>query len=328
MGGDHGPSVVIPAALAVARENPHLNLILCGAKPQIESCLSSCDSNLLQRIAIEHTESSIAPNERPSKVLRQKQDSSMALALKAVAESKADACVSAGDTGALMGLSKYILNTLPGIDRPAIIAEVPSKGKSVFMLDLGANVDANAESLFQFGVMGSVLCRYTKHIKKPTVGLLNIGSEEIKGNDRVKAAAHLLEANSKLNYIGYIEGNEIFEGKADVVVCDGFVGNSVLKGSEGIAKLLIDILKKEIKRSWWSQFVSRAALPLLKKLLKRFNPDQFNGATLIGLRGVVVKSHGAADLKATQYAIQRALIEAEQQVPERISDQLEFLLNQ
>jgi len=328
MGGDFGPSVIIPASLAVAKENPHLHFIFCGNQPDIECVISGLDSSLKNRVQINHTDVVIEQNETPAKVLRHKQDSSMAVALKAVANSQAAACVSSGNTGALMALSKYILNTLPGIDRPAIIAEVPSKGKSVLMLDLGANVDANAESLFQFGVMGSVLCRYTKQIRKPSLALLNIGSEDIKGNDRVKAAAHLLEANSKLNYIGFIEGNEIFEGKADVVVCDGFVGNSVLKSSEGIAKLLIDILKREIKRSWWTQFVSRAALPLLKKSLKRFNPDQFNGATLIGLRGVVVKSHGAADFMATKYAIQRALIEAEHQVPNRISDQLEYILNQ
>jgi phosphate acyltransferase len=331
MGGDFGPSVLVPAALAVARKNSDLNLHFFGDSKLINDQLGIYtlkNSNRItqSRITITQSENDIGMSDKPSKVLRAKQKSSMALALKSVSAQESHACISAGNTGALMGLSKFIINTLPGIDRPAIVAEVPSKNKNVYLLDLGANVDSDAESLLQYGVMGSVLCRATKNIKKPTLALLNIGSEDIKGNDRVRAAAQLFLAHDKLNYIGFIEGNEIFEGKADVVVCDGFVGNSVLKASEGIAKLLIDILKRESQRSFFSRIISMAALPVIKKLKKRINPDQFNGATLIGLRGIVVKSHGAGDITATEYAIYKAYIEAKQQVPDKISEHLESLL--
>ena len=248
-------------------------------------------------------------DELPSQALRGKKDSSMRVAINLVKEGIADACVSAGNTGALMATARFVLKTLPGIDRPAICAILPTMKGHTHVLDLGANVDSTAEHLLEFGLMGSVLTHAVDNIAKPTVGLLNIGEEEIKGNERVKEAARLFQ-QSELNYIGYIEGDGIYMNPCDVVVCDGFVGNVMLKTSEGVAKMFTAQLKNEFKRTLYNKIVALLCLPVLKNFKKRFDPRAYNGASLLGLNGIVVKSHGGAD----EYAFGKAILEARKEV--------------
>jgi glycerol-3-phosphate acyltransferase PlsX len=265
-------------------------------------------------------------DESPSKALRNKKDSSMRVAVDLVKSGEAQACVSAGNTGALMATARFVLKTLPNVDRPAIITAVPSQRGSTHVLDLGANVDCTAEHLFQFAVMGSELVTAVEGIAAPKVGLLNIGEEEIKGNEQVKGAHELLAASS-LNYIGYVEGDDIYLGGVDVVVTDGFVGNVALKSSEGVAKLVRQVLKESFQRSWLTRLSGLAALPILKRFSRTFDPRRYNGASLLGLRGIVIKSHGGADTLAFENAIHIAEKEIHCNIPERIAhrvgDQLE-----
>jgi glycerol-3-phosphate acyltransferase PlsX len=260
--------------------------------------------------------------------LRNKKDSSMRRALEAVRDGTAQACVSAGNTGALMALARYIVKMIPGIDRPAIITAIPTETGHTLMLDLGANVDCDSEALFQFGIMGSVLSQAVDQVPQPRVGLLNIGEEEIKGNDQVKQASHLLQNSPFINYIGFIEGNDIFAGKCDVVVTDGFTGNNVLKASEGIVRLLAFKLRAVFQRNWLNKLVGLLILPILKSFKREIDPDQYNGATLIGLKGIVIKSHGAASVQATVCAIEEAIKEVEMDIPRKIAQQVEQLVNE
>ncbi|MDQ7016944.1 MAG: phosphate acyltransferase PlsX, partial [Gammaproteobacteria bacterium] len=253
---------------------------------------------------------------------RKKRDSSMRVAINLVKSGEVDACVSAGNTGALMATARYVLKTLPGIDRPAIISTLPAVGGHTHMLDLGANIDSSAEHLYQFAVMGSVLSHSLDNIAKPKVGLLNIGEEEIKGNEQVKQAAKLL-ANSNLNYIGFVEGNDIFNGRVDVVVCDGFVGNVSLKTCEGVAKMIANAMKEEFNRSWFTRLLGLFSLPVLKSLKKRIDPRRYNGASLLGLQGIVIKSHGGADALAFANAVEIAIEEVANAIPDRIHKHLE-----
>jgi glycerol-3-phosphate acyltransferase PlsX len=249
----------------------------------------------------------------------------MRIALDLVRDGKADACVSAGNTGALMAIARYVLKTLPGIDRPAICATMPSVKGTTLVLDLGANVDSSSEELFRFAVMGSVLASSIDSRPNPKIALLNIGEEEIKGNDRVKQTAVLLE-QSALNYCGFAEGNDIYSGKFDVIVCDGFVGNVALKASEGVASMLVNLAREEFSRNIFSKLSALLAAPVLRRLRDRADPRRYNGASLLGLRGIVIKSHGGADIFSFGHAIDEAVVEVKKAVPDRISSVLEQLL--
>lgn len=277
-------------------------------------------------LSIVHADSIVEMDDRPSLVLRQKRDSSMAIALQLVKDGRADACVSAGNTGALMILGRAILGTYPGIDRPAITKMFPSKGGGTFVLDLGANVDSSAEHLLQFAIMGQLLAKIIKGIERPQVALLNVGGESIKGNEQVRLAATLIEESEFVNYVGFAEGGDIFRSKADVMVCDGFVGNVALKSAEGAAKILLKEIKDFFQASWYRKVIGFLLLPLLKKHLKQLNPDTHNGAIFLGLQGVLVKSHGHASVESFEHAIDLAVKEAEANLPELINQQLESLL--
>lgn len=328
MGGDHGPSVVVPAALRSLKDEPELQLILVGDQQALRQHLQMLNASESERLRVHHASQKVEMDELPSLALRNKKDSSMRVAINLVKEGIAQACVSAGNTGALMATARFVLKTLPGIDRPAIIAELPTckKDTNVRVLDLGANVDSSADILFQFAVMGSVLASAVGNIPKPSVGLLNIGEEEIKGNEQVKETARLLADNPALNYIGYVEGDAIYKGIADVIVCDGFVGNVMLKTSEGLARMIAQYLKEGFNRNWFTRLSGLAALHVLKSVGKRIDPSRYNGASLIGLQGTVIKSHGSANMLAFSNAIHEAVLEARQNVPQRIRDQVSQLL--
>ncbi len=327
MGGDFGPSVVVPSALRALDHFADLQLILVGDRTQIEPRLKRASADKRERITVRHAADVVAMDEPPSQALRNKKDSSMRVAINLVKEGKAAACVSAGNTGALMATARHVLKMLPGVDRPAIIAAIPSKQGHTQMLDLGANVDCSAEHLYQFAVMGSVVCEVVDGNPSPRIGLLNIGQEIIKGNEQVKQAGSLLE-ESNLNYIGYVEGNDIYLSGVDVVVCDGFVGNVALKTSEGVAKLISTLMRREFKRNVFTRFAGLVARPVLHGFRKRIDPRLYNGASLLGLQGVVIKSHGGTDRVGFENAIRIARLEAEANVPQRINNNLERLLNQ
>lgn len=328
MGGDFGPSVVVPAALDALSRHKHLSLILVGDETAIQQELGDAASKYSSRISVQHASEVVGSDEAPSLALRGKKDSSMRVAINLVKEGKAQASVSAGNTGALMATARFVLKTLPGIDRPAICSALPnSNNKTGFthVLDLGANVDSSAESLLEFAMMGDALAEAVFDLETPSVGLLNIGEEEIKGNERVKEAARLL-STSDLNYIGFVEGDDIFLGSVDVVVCDGFVGNVMLKTTEGAAKMIFSFLKEEFKRSIFSKLTALVSLPVLKKFKRRVDPREYNGASFLGLQGIVVKSHGGADAYSFRNAIHVAMLEVEKDVPALISHKLESQL--
>ena len=316
MGGDHGPQVVVPAALNYLRTTQNVALILVGKEEQIAKLIPA--GELGDRLSIRHASQEVAMNELPSKALRQKKDSSMRVAIDLVKSGEAHACVSAGNTGALMATARFVLKTLPNIDRPAIMTSVPSMTGSTHLLDLGANVDCTAQHLFQFAVMGSETVTAVEGLAAPKVGLLNVGAEEIKGNEQVKGAHELL-ARSSLNYIGYVEGDDIYLGVVDVVVTDGFVGNVALKSSEGLAKMVRHFLTENFNRNWLTRLSALAAMPVLKRFRRKFDPRRYNGASLLGLRGIVIKSHGSADVLAFENAIHIAEKEIHCNIPERIA---------
>ncbi|KAF0193174.1 MAG: glycerol-3-phosphate acyltransferase PlsX [Gammaproteobacteria bacterium] len=325
MGGDFGAPVVVPAALHVLDEQPELSLVLVGDQAVLLQELAARRREPGDRLTIHHASQRVEMDEAPSAALRGKKDSSMRVAINLVKERAVDACVSAGNTGALMATARYVLKTLPGIDRPAICAVMPTITGHTHMLDLGANVDLSADHLFQLAVMGAELTAAVDNKPRPTVGLLNIGEEEIKGNDQVKRAAQLLE-NSSLNYYGFIEGDDIFKGTVDVVVCDGFVGNIALKTSEGVARMISHFMKEEFLRSPWNKMIGLMAKRILDNFRLRIDPRQYNGASFVGLQGIVVKSHGGADEFAFAQAIREAVVEIKKNVPERIRANLEALL--
>jgi glycerol-3-phosphate acyltransferase PlsX len=327
MGGDHGPSVVVPAALQVLAETPQLNIILVGDEDTLIKELTSKNRQSDPRIKIQHASQQVAMDEKPSIALRTKKDSSMRVAINMVKEKRAQACVSAGNTGALMATARFVLKMLPGIDRPAIISTLPSMKGHTHMLDLGANVDTSAENLYEFAVMGSVLTSAVENIESPSIGLLNIGEEEVKGNEVVKEAARLL-ADSNLNYIGFVEGDDIFKGTVDVVVCDGFVGNISLKTTEGVAKMISHYMREEFTRNLFTRLAAFVAMPVLNALRRRIDPRRYNGASFVGLQGIVIKSHGGADVLAFTSAIREAIVEVSKNVPERISKHVEIAMTE
>ncbi|UCX05045.1 phosphate acyltransferase PlsX [Shewanella glacialimarina] len=327
MGGDHGPHVTVPAALQALKSNSSIHIILIGNQAEIEPFLSLADPAILSRIERIHTTEVVTMDDRPVHALRTRKNSSMRVALEQVRDGKAEACISAGNTGALMAMAKVLLKTLPGIDRPALVSCLPTvTGKPVYLLDLGANVACDSETLFQFAVMGSVLCEAVHKKSRPKVALLNVGIEEIKGNDQVQQAGRLLQHTDQLNYVGFVEGDEIYTGNLDVIVCDGFVGNITLKTSEGIAKLLVHQLKRGLNSGIFVRLLSKLIAPRIQAVLSKMNPDHYNGASLIGLRGIVVKSHGNADEAAYLQAINLAATEAKRRLPEMINDRLESIL--
>ncbi|GAA0851900.1 phosphate acyltransferase PlsX [Aliiglaciecola litoralis] len=327
MGGDNGPHVTLPAAVKALQQNSNLFVILCGDENIIGDMLGELDPDLTSRIEIQHCSEHVAMDELPSHALRNKKDSSMRRALERVECGDADACVSAGNTGALLAMAYHVLKTISGIDRPALVSALPTEGHhKLFLLDLGANVNCDSETLFQYAVMGSVLAEEVTGVSFPRVALLNVGEEQIKGNDQVKFTAKLLQDAPGINYTGFVEGNDIFTNCADVVVTDGFVGNIALKACEGLAKLVLEEAKRVSNQNLMTKILAKIALPLLRKIYLRVNPDQYNGASLIGLRGIVVKSHGNASSDAFLYAIKEALQEVHRQVPQKIKDKIESVL--
>ena len=329
MGGDHGPKVTIPASLDCLKSNPDLKLILVGDETVIKQLLPQKWVDFQDRLTIHHASQCVSMDESPSKALKIKKDSSMRVAINLVRDGHADACVSAGNTGALMATARFVLKMIPGIDRPAIISTLPSIHGHTHVLDLGANVDCTAEHLFQFAIMGNELVKAVDAIDKPKVGLLNIGEEDMKGNEQVKATAKLLE-NSSLNYIGYIEGNSLNAGhiKVDLIVTDGFVGNVALKSIEGAAKMIGTALREAFSKNILTKLVGLIAYPVLKSFKQRIDPRLYNGASFLGLRGLVIKSHGGADVLAFRTAVELAVCEVEKDVIKKISEQVEKILAQ
>jgi glycerol-3-phosphate acyltransferase PlsX len=319
MGGDHGPHVTIPAALAFQARHPEVDLVLVGLPDALAHELASRGAAPGPRLRVHAAAEVVAMDEPPAQALRSKKDSSMRVAVNLVKSGEAHACVSAGNTGALMAISRFVLKTLAGIDRPAIASVLPNmKGGYTYVLDLGANVDCTPEQLMQFGIMGAMLVSAVEHRERPTVGLLNIGVEDIKGNELVKRAAELLRA-SGLNFYGNVEGDDIYKGTTDVVVCDGFVGNVLLKASEGVATMIVGFLRQEFTRNPWRMLAAWMAKPVRHALRARMDPGKYNGASLLGLKGIVIKSHGSADLYAFGQALERALDEVKNGVPQRIA---------
>ncbi|UVJ46601.1 phosphate acyltransferase PlsX [Pseudomonas sp. LS1212] len=325
MGGDFGPRSIVQASLACLSAMPSLHLTLVGQPSFLEELIASQSVVDRARLKIAPAAEVIGMDEKPSQALRGKPDSSMRVALELLRDGKVQACVSAGNTGALMALSRYVLKTLPGIDRPAMVAAIPTQRGYCQLLDLGANVDCSAENLFQFAVMGSVAAE-TLGIVRPRVALLNIGTEDIKGNQQVKLAASLLQNARGMNYIGFVEGDGLYRGEADVVVCDGFVGNILLKSSEGLATMIAARIEALFKSGVAARMVGAMAMPLLKRLKADLAPARHNGASFLGLQGIVVKSHGAAGVQGFQSAIERAVIEIQENLPERLHGRLEDLL--
>ncbi len=327
MGGDYGPDVTIPASLDCLKNNPNLELILVGDEAVLKHRLAEAMTTYRGRLFFEHASQCVGMDESPSKALKNKKDSSMRVAINLVRDGRADACVSAGNTGALMATARFVLKMIPGIDRPAIISTLPSIYGHTHALDLGANVDCTAEHLFQFAVMGAELVKAIENIDNPTIGLLNIGEEDVKGNEQVKSAAKLLES-STLNYIGYVEGDSLTAGhvKVDLIVADGFVGNVALKSIEGAAKMIGAGLKAAFGKNMFTRLAGLIAYPVLRSFKNHIDPRRYNGASFLGLRGLVIKSHGGADVLAFKTAIQLAACEAEQDVIRKISEQVEKTL--
>ena len=325
MGGDHGPAEIVTAAVYSLKKYHDLELLLVGLEDVIKPGLEQLSLDLAARVQVIHAPEVVEMSEAPSFALRNKKKSSMRAAIELVKTGGAQACVSAGNTGALMAISRYVLKMLPGIDRPAICTTIPGLNGHTHILDLGANVDSSAKQLLQFAVMGAELTGAIENIKSPKVGLLNVGTEENKGNDRVKQAAVLL-SNSHINYIGFVEGNHIYSGDADVIVCDGFVGNIALKASEGLAEFFYHQVTSGFQKNLYGKLAAVISIPVLKTIRRKTDPRRYNGASLLGLRGIVIKSHGSADRVSFAHAIEEAILEVEKNIPARITSRLEALL--
>ena len=321
MGGDVGPPVTVPATIAILSETVDLDFILVGDSEQITPLIDKQGSSDQSRLNVHHATEVVGMNESPTQALRRKRDSSMRVAIDLVKSGQASACVSAGNTGALTAIAHVVLRPLSGIHRPAIISQVPTTNGHVNVLDLGANVNCSAQDLFQFGVMGSTFVKYMEGVENPRVCLLNIGVEEIKGNQVIKDAATLLQS-SELNFQGYIEGDRIFSGDVDVVVCDGFSGNVLIKTGAGVSRFIQSAIRDSFQHNLVSKLVGIAAMPAFRRVKKRIDPRVYNGAALIGLTGSVIKSHGAADVLAFRYALRKAVAEVENQVPTRINEKI------
>jgi glycerol-3-phosphate acyltransferase PlsX len=321
MGGDQGTAVAVPASLEMLRQREELRLILVGKQELIDPYIQRL-GKAESRLCVEDAREVVEMDDAPADALRKKKNSSMRVAINMVKDGRADAVISAGNTGALMATGRFVLKTVPGIDRPAIMAVLPTKHGRVHMLDLGANSNCTAEQLFQFGIMGSVVVKGIEDIEEPRIGLLNIGEEAMKGNDTIREAAGLL-SSSGLNYVGFIEGDAISDQKADVVVCDGFSGNVALKTMEGTARMVRHFLLEEFQSGLYGRLSGLIAWPVLRSLSRRVDPRRYNGASLVGLDGIVIKSHGGADVLAFQQAIHTAMVEVDKKVPEQIRSLME-----
>lgn len=319
MGGDFGPGVTVPAALEAVRTDPDLRVVLVGQPEPIRAALGNRPLN--EQVVIREASQVVGMDEKPQEALRKKKDSSMRVAIDLVKSGEANACVSAGNTGALMATGRFVLKTIAGIDRPAIISRIRSRHGHTHMLDLGANSECSGEHLFQFAVMGTVVASDMHGIERPRVGVLNIGQEEIKGDSVVQEAAKLLSA-STLNYVGFVEGDDIFSGEVDVIVTDGFTGNVALKSIEGLAKMIVGMAKHEYTRNPLRYLAAAASWPVLRSLKRDMDPRTYNGASMVGLAGVVIKSHGSADSVSFCNAIRVAIVEARQGVPTQIANLL------
>ena len=326
MGGDHGPAVTVAAAQRALQRHDDIKLMLVGRPDALEPALRGRGLDQDTRISIHAASEVVGMDESPAVALKKKKDSSMRVAIDLVKQGAVDACVSAGNTGALMATGKFVLKTLPGIHRPAICTALPTITGHTHMLDLGANIDCTADHLLQFAVMGAVLAQAVDDNPRPSIGLLNIGSEAIKGNETVKQASQLI-SETALNYAGFVEGDDIYTGKVDVVVADGFVGNVSLKTAEGVAAMVNQVLKSNFRRNLFTRLAAVLALPVLNRVRHTLDPRQYNGASLLGLNGIVIKSHGSADEEAFANAIKIAAIEIDHSVPERIRRELEHHLN-
>lgn len=324
MGGDFGPRLVVSACVESLQEHPELRLVLVGDSAEIESVLAQCPQVDRSRLSVQHASECISMTDLPAFALRHKPDSSMRIALQMLRDKQAQACVSAGNTGALMALAKHILKPVANVERPAIMTALPTSGSETHLLDLGANVDVSADQLVQFAFMGSAAVQ-VKGVAKPRVALLNVGSESVKGNQQVKQAAEQLQQLPQINYIGYLEGDAVFRGEADVVVCDGFVGNVLLKSSEGLAVMIADRVKHSLGRGLRARLLAWLAAPLLKVLRSELAPERYNGAYLLGVEGVVIKSHGNANQLAYQAAISVAYQAAQEDLAQRLKTQLQDL---
>lgn len=326
MSGDHGLATTIPAVIRAAKEDLHTRFILVGDQVIIAQHLAKSSIALPENVRIHHASEIVGMDESPSLALRNKKDSSMRVAIDLVKTGEANAAISAGNTGALMATARYVLKMLPGIDRPAIIVALPtSTGEATYMLDMGANVNCSAEQLLQFAVMGSIVAESIDGIQTPKVHLLNIGEEEIKGNTLVQAAAKLIKQHPQINYQGFIESDKLFQGESNVVVCDGFVGNSVLKAAEGVTKFIGKTLNEEFQKNLINKIRGLIAKSILKNAYKKLDPEIHNGSPLLGLKAIVVKSHGSASAKAFYHAMMQAKQSVKHQLPERIAKGLESL---
>lgn len=328
MGGDYGPEVVVPAAAMVLKDHQDIKLLLVGQQARLQRLFNQHLKAFADRAEIHHASEVVAMDESPSAAMRNKKDSSMRVALNLVKQGVAQACVSAGNTGALMATARFVLKTLPKIDRPAITTTFPTAhaGKDIRILDLGANVDSTPEHLWQFAVMGTILSQAVDGIIKPRIALLNIGEEEIKGNELVKKTADLLSEHAAINYTGYVEADRLFDDIADVVVCDGFVGNVMLKSIEGVIKFVANLAREECRKHMGTKLLAAPAKPLLTRMMKRIDIDSHNGAALLGLNGIVIKSHGGASVKGFAYAIKDAVVEIEKNIPQLIAERVETFL--
>ena len=325
MGGDGGPEIIMPSVKDFLSENREVKIDVYGDEKILSKYLNLFDINISRNLKIIHTDEKVLSEDSPSHALRHKKNSSMSMAIKSVKDKNAQACVSAGNTGALMAISRFILGTLDGIDRPAIESMLPSLNGHTHVLDLGANIDSKAQHLYQFAVMGSALSSVLDEKENPSVGLLNVGEETIKGNTQVKEAHDLL-LTSKLNYVGFVEGDDIFCGNIDVIVCDGFVGNIALKTSEGTAKFISSKLKDEFKKNIFTKIAGILSMKVLNSFKKVADPRKYNGASLLGLKGIIVKSHGGADSFAFNNSLKIALKEVNKDVPSCIDKKLKEIL--
>ena len=322
MGGDHGPRVTVAACFEFLERRADVDLVLVGRPDAVEPELARAGGRFSRSVRFRPASEFVTMDEAPASALRFKKDSSIRVAANLVKSGEVQACVSAGNTGALMAISRFVLKTIPGIDRPAIATVLPNMLRgNTYVLDLGANVDCNAKHLLQFGIMGAMLAGAVEHSTSPRVGLLNIGVEDVKGNEVVKKAAALLR-DSGLNFVGNVEGDDIYKGAVDVVVCDGFVGNVALKASEGLAQMIGATLREEFNRNMLTRVAGLLALPVIRSIRQRLDHRRYNGASLLGLRGIVVKSHGSADSYAFRHAIERAAEEVKNDVPTRISQSM------
>ena len=326
MGGDYGIKVTVPASIQILQRFPEINIILVGNAVGIKRSLAKLKKSNHPRLSVLNATESVEMDESPQSALKNKKNSSMRLAINLVKSNEASACVSAGNTGALMATARFVLKMLPGIERPAIASNLPNRNGVTCMLDLGANTDSTPEQLLQFAVMGAMLTSTLTNKKNPSIGLLNIGSEDNKGNEVVKKTFELLK-ESHLNFYGNVEGDDIFKGTTDVVVCDRFVGNVALKTTEGVIKMFGNFLTAEYKKNWFTKIIALISLSLLKAFKRRLDPRRYNGASFLGLNGIVIKSHGGADILAFKTAIITAIEESENKVIEKIKKQIKIEFN-